>query len=67
MGRNHEFDPSLRNLSIKCLLARHVSHLFSKLGGFFGASFCHLSNVEIVLRSEMGYAHGDSLSLCMVI
>ena len=69
-GQNHGFDPSLRKLSIKSLLARRVLELLFKVGETFGTSSFHLvSNFERILGSKIGYAQGtcclkSPISLC---
>ena len=64
MGRNREFDPSLKRPSIKSLLAHRKLERILKIGELFRASSSHLSIFEIILGPKIGYAHGNYHPKC---
>jgi hypothetical protein len=57
--KNNGFDPSLRKLSNKSLLACHVTKpIFESWMNFFETSSFHLQNLERVEGSQRGYVLG---------
>lgn len=58
----YAFDMSLKMLSIKSSLAHRVLEPMFKVGETLGTSPFHVSIFKQILKSKIGYVHGNMLS-----